>query len=118
MRILFAFMTIIIGFFLFMFLVGAGVLASVFGRLFGGRKKRPDPVMLQNLAALSPGEAALVSDSLRRADPAIVNLSDQTAIDGLLAKGIVVQSADQTGVIDYRIDETLWDYLRYNRPHF
>lgn len=122
-KILFTFVFIIIVMFVFMVLMGAGVIMTIMSRLTGmGRNGRPtkpeDLTMLNSLAQLNPGEKIILGEVLANDDPVVGNLSDQASIDSLIAKGVIEQVPDASGIIDYRINETAWKYLKSNRRFF
>jgi|GEM_PF-6176652 len=112
MRLIFGLIAFIVGIFIFLFLVSAGVAMSVLGRLFGKRPAQVDRLMLQNLATLSPGEQALLADSVQKGQQTVGILSDQASLDSLIAKQIVVQYEGDGGIIYYKVADAAWAYLR------
>lgn len=118
-KILFTFIFIVAAMFILMALIGAGILMSLFARLTGSRKNsEADIAMLNSMASLTPGEQTVLREALAKDNPVIGNLSDQDSIDALIAKTVIVQSSDSNGIIDYRINDVAWKYLKSNRRFF
>ncbi len=106
--------------FFFMLIIGLILLSFVFvgtllSRLFGKRRTPQDLAVIQSLSALSPAEKAILAHSIQRDDPVIGILSDQSSIDSLMAKGVIVQSEGPGGIIDYRVADAPWSVLRRTR---
>lgn len=107
MKIVLIFFVIVFGLIFLVFALVAGVLT----RLFGKRRSPQDIATIQSLATLNADEKTVLAHSIQRNDPVIGVLSDQQSLDSLIAKGIIIQSEDASGVIDYRIAAGPWAVL-------